>query len=259
MNNIAYLLNIFLLFYQPQFLLFEGFSSNINDRKYLIDDFCNIAQSNILINFIKGVFENYDNPEIIHEKSMKNKCVLLDNIFNDYNYQFEKIMEYNNDSYIYFSCPFCGKNFKSYSLFNLHYKLYHMKFNESLVCPGDFCLSINCNQYYEYFNMKKNMVNQLDRHFNQQTIEKNEICDFELVLLYKENCMRLIEGCFGNNVDKYYKYYKYICNEIKCNEQNTQYIANETSFNEIFRYIFIFIFIAFSSIYLMIVWLTKYS
>ena len=51
-----------------------------------------------------------------------------------------------------------------------------MKYNVSLICPGDFCMSINCNRYYDYFDVKKMSKNPQDVKFNRQPVEKDENC-----------------------------------------------------------------------------------
>ena len=227
------------------------------NRTYLIDDFCNIGQSKIINNFFKEIMDFF-NISIINNES-KNKCMILDEIFNKYYSQFDKISSFNKDSYIYFTCPLCQKNFKTESLLNLHYKLFHMKFNESLICPGDFCMSINCNRYYDYFNVKKYSKRPQDVKFNRQPVEKDETCENELIFFYKSSCMKLIEGCFGEDKQKYYRYYKYICNQINCNTNSDSQISKESNISDIFRYIFMYLFAILGTIYLIIVWLTKYA
>ena len=223
-------------------------------NNYLIYDYCNIAQSQIINNFFKIILEYFNTSEINNEK-----CFVIDNIFNSYYSQFEKILEFNKDSYVYFTCPICHKDFKTNPLLNLHFKLYHMKLNESLICPGDFCLSINCNKYFDYFNIKKYSKEPGDVKFNRQPIEKEENCSDELIFLYKSNCMKLIEGCFGDNKNKYFKYYKYICKEIKCKNSNNEQIINESDIGDIFRYILMYVFGMLCFIYLLILWLNKFS
>ena len=209
-----FFINFLLIFEQIKFVkennILEKYSlMNLNQttknisRTFLINDYCNIAQSKIIYQFFENIFE-FLNSSNKH----KDRCFILDNIFNDYYSQFDKIFEFNKESFIYFTCPVCHKDFKTNPLLNLHFKLYHMKLNDSLVCPGDFCLSINCNKYYEYFNIKKFSKEPGDVKFNRQPIEKDEKCSIELILFYKRNCMKLIEGCFGNNKEKYYMYYK---------------------------------------------------
>ena len=231
--------------------------SIIDTNKYLIDDFCNIDQSQITIQFFREIINYFNSNEIINKNN--NKCLILDNIFNVYFFQFEQIMKFNKDSFIYYTCPVCQKDFKTNSLLNLHYKLFHMKKNESLICPGDFCMSINCNRFYDYFNIKKNSKNPQDVKFNRQPIEKDEICSDELIFFYKSNCMKLIEGCFGEDKDKYYKYYKYVCNEIKCKSDINSNITKENNMGDIFRYIFMYLFSILGLIYIIIIWLTKYA
>ena len=149
-----FFINFLLIFEQIKFVkennILEKYSlMNLNQttknisRTFLINDYCNIAQSKIIYQFFENIFE-FLNSSNKH----KDRCFILDNIFNDYYSQFDKIFEFNKESFIYFTCPVCHKDFKTNPLLNLHFKLYHMKLNDSLVCPGDFCLSINCNKYY---------------------------------------------------------------------------------------------------------------
>ena len=223
-------------------------------RLYLIDDYCNIPQSQIITLFFSDVFEYFDSSNI-----KSDKCLILDDIFNNYYSQFDKILQFNKESFIYFTCPICHKDFKTNSLLNLHYKLFHMKLEESLVCPGDFCLSINCNKYYEFFNIKKYSKEPGDVKFNRQPIEKEEKCNDELIFFYKSNCMKLIEGCFGEDKEKYFLYYKYICKEIKCKNSDDEQITKESDIGDIFRYILMYVFGMLSFIYLIILWLNKYT
>ena len=137
-------------------------SENLQIKPFLIDDYCNVGQSQIVTRFFTEVYE-YFNSSVIYP----DKCLILDNIFNKYSTQFEYISEYNHESFLYFTCPFCHKDFKSSPLLNLHYKLFHMKINESLICPGDFCMSINCNKYYDYFTIKKFSKEPGDVKFNR--------------------------------------------------------------------------------------------
>ena len=248
--------NILSIFDKPDTV---NISMPINDnRKYLIDDYCNVDQSQITIRFFKEILEYFNSVENITEIN-NNKCLILDYKFNNYYSQFEKLKILNKDSFVYYTCPICQKDFKSNSLLNLHYKLFHMKYNESLICPGDFCLSINCNKYYDYFDIKKLSKNPQDVKFNRQPAEKDEKCVDELVFFYKTNCMKLIEGCFGDDKDKYYLYYKYICNEIKCGNDFESKLTKESNFSDIFRYICMYLFSILSIIYLILVWLTKYA
>ena len=229
--------------------------TNANESKfYLIDDYCNIAQTQIITQFFDIILEYFNSSNI-----KTDKCFILERIFNNYYSQFDKILKFNKDSYIYFTCPLCHKDFKTNSLLNLHYKLFHMKLDESLACPGDFCLSINCNKYYEYFNMKKYSKEPGDVKFNRQPIEKEEKCVDDLIFLYKRNCMKLIEGCFGEDKDKYFKYYKYICKEIKCRNFNEEQITKESDVGDIFRYILMYVFGMLCFIYLLILWLNKFT
>ena len=229
--------------------------TNKNESKaFLIDDYCNIAQSQIITQFFENIFEYFNSSSI-----QKDQCLILDDIFNNYYSQFIKILEFNKDSFIYFTCPLCQKDFRTNSLLNLHYKLFHMKVDESLICPGDFCLSINCNKYYEYFNIKKYSKDPGDVKFNRQPIEKDEKCVDDLIFLYKSNCMKLIEGCFGDDKEKYFKYYKYLCKEIKCKNFNDEQINKESDVGDIFRYILMYVFGMLCFIYLLILWLNKFT
>jgi hypothetical protein len=223
-------------------------------KNFLIYDYCNIAQSQIINNFFKIISDYFNSSDINNDK-----CFILDNIFNNYYSQFDKISEFNKDSFIYFTCPICHKDFKTNPLLNLHYKLEHMKLDESLICPGDFCLSINCNKYFEFFNIKRYSKEPNDVKFNRQPIEKEENCSDELIFFYKSNCMKLIDGCFGEDKQKYYKYYKYICNEISCKISIDSQISQESNFWEIVRFILMYLFGILSVIYLIIVWLTKFA
>ena len=237
---------------KPNFTVINN--SNIENKTYLIDDYCNIGQSQITIQFFQEILNYFISTEID-----TNKCLIIDKIFTGYYSQFEVIRQLNKESFIFYTCPICQKDFKTSSLLNLHYKLFHMNYNESLICPGDFCMSINCNRYYDYFDVKKISKNPQDVKFNRQPVEKDEICSDELIFFYKSSCMKLIEGCFGDNKDLYYKYYKYICNEIKCKNDINSQISKESNYSDIFRYICMYLFGILGFIYLIIIWLTKYA
>ena len=176
-------------------------TNNNETKNFLIYDYCNIAQSQIINYFFKLISEYFNSSNINNDQ-----CFIFDNIFNNYYSQFDKIFEFNKDSFIYYTCPICHKDFKTNPLLNLHYKLEHMKLDESLICPGDFCLSINCNKYFEFFNIKRYSKEPNDVKFNRQPIEKEENCSDELIFFYKSNCIKLIEEYFGNNKEKYFLY-----------------------------------------------------
>ena len=111
--------------------------------------------------------------------------------------------------------------------------------------------------YYDYFTIKKFSKEPGDVKFNRQPIEKDENCVEELIFFYQNNCMKLIEGCFGNDLEKYFKYYKYICKEIKCKNSNDAQITKESEVGDIFRYIFMYIVGILCAIYLLILWINK--
>ena len=232
-------------------------TSHLDNRIFLIDDFCNIGQSQIIIHFFQDIFGYFNSSDLLNKNN--DKCLILDNIFNNYYFPFGQIQKFNKESFIYYTCPICQKDFKTNSLLNLHYKLFHMKYNESLICPGDFCMSINCNRYYDYFDVKKFSKSPQDVKFNRQPVEKDENCVEELIFFYKSNCMKLIEGCFGEDKDKYYRYYKYICNEIKCKNDISSQIEKESNLGDLFRYICLYLLGILGIIYLIIIWLTKYA
>ena len=257
---------IFLLIYgliklSKEIELIDKYSSiNLNTeikndlRSNLINDYCNVAQSQIVNQLFNIILEEFNSSYIRNDK-----CFILDNIFNNYYSKFDKILQFNKNSFLYYTCPLCQKDFKTNSLLNLHYKLFHMKLDESLICPGDFCLSVNCNKYYEFFNIKKYSKEPGDVKFNRQPIEKDEKCIDDLIFFYKRNCMKLIEQCFGDDKNKYYEYYKYLCKGINCNTFKEEQITEESDVGDIFRYILMFVFGILCFIYLLILWLNKYT
>ena len=65
------------------------------NKTYLINDYCNIAQSQITIQFFENIFEYFNSSD-----TQKDQCLILDDIFNNYYSQFIKIFEFNKDSFI---------------------------------------------------------------------------------------------------------------------------------------------------------------
>ena len=233
-------------------------STNLTSS-YLIDDYCNIEQSLITIDFFKEISSYFKiNPD--NNNNLNSTCLFLSDIFQNYISKFTKIDMSNRGTLIYYECPLCNKMFRTNSLLYLHFKLFHLKHNDSNICPADFCLSINCNRYFDYFNVKKYSTNPNAVKFNRQPLAKNEECTDDLLFLYKTNCMRLIENCFLDDRDKYYMFYKYICNKISCeNKEETKQLEKQGNVADVFRYIFMYIFGIMGFIYLIIVWLTKYA
>lgn len=241
---------------------------------YLIDDYCNIDQTKIVLQFFEEVFDYFNlnnnnnlsisiDPNLLSSTYLNNlnnsQCLILDTIFSKYYTYFQSVIGRHTISLIYYTCPICSKNFKSHLLLYLHYKLFHYKQNESLICPGDFCQSINCKRYYEYFEIKQYSNNPQAVKFNRQPVEKEENCVEELIPFYKSTCMKLVQNCFGEDEDKYYKYFKYICNEIKCGDKEKEKLTKGGNFFEVLRYVLIYIFGVFGFIYLIVVWMTKYA
>ena len=71
--------------------------------------------------------------------------------------------------------------------------------------------------------------------------------------------MKLIEGCFGEDKEKYYNYYKYICKEIKCINSDKEQIVKESDMGDIFRYILMYVFGMLCFIYILILWINKFT
>ena len=233
-------------------------STNLT-KPYLIDDYCNIEQSTITINFFREISSYFEiKPD--NNNNLNNTCFFLSDLFQNYYSKFAKIDMSNRGTLVYYECPLCNKMFKTNSLLYLHYKLFHLKHNESNICPADFCLSINCNRYFGYFNVKKYSTNPQAVKFNRQPLVKDEECTEDLIFFYKTNCMKLIENCFLDDREKYYIYYKYICNKITCEKkEETTQLKKEGNIGDVFRYIFMYIFGIMGFIYLIIVWLSKYA
>ena len=51
-------------------------SKETENKTYLINDYCNIAQSQIVIQFFENIFEYFNSSDI-----QKDQCLILDDIF----------------------------------------------------------------------------------------------------------------------------------------------------------------------------------
>ena len=240
-----------LFLFQIFFLINFRIKCDEEKSEFLYNDYCNINEGKIVYYLFRDI-ENYF--KLNNSKS----CLILDEKFSYYIEQFLTIGEANKVTYNNFKCPICTKKFRSIYLLYLHYKLFHLKREKknNLFCLSDFCQSINCRRYGDFFNIKLNLPG--NENFNKQPIEKVQVCDPDLIQYYKNTCMKLVEGCFDDK-KKLFKYFKYICNEIKCENGKEVYLEKDSSLYDVVRVIFMYICGILSFIYLIIIWLTKYS
>ena len=219
-------------------------------KEYLYNDYCNINEGKIVYLLFRDVEQYF-------KFNNNNSCLIMEEKFTNYLEQFLVLGETNKVTYNNFKCPVCTKKFRSIYLLYLHYKLFHLKRDENnFICLSDFCQSVNCRRFSEFYNIKLNLPG--NDNYNKQPIHKVQACDPDLIQYYKNTCMKLVEGCFDDK-RKLYKYFKYICNEIKCELGKEEYLEKDSSLLEVVRVIFMYIFGILSIIYLIIVWLTKYS
>lgn len=233
------------------------------------NDFCNINESQAAFLIINDIVEYF---KINNTQSSDEKCLLLNENLINYYKGFVELEKSSKHKHQTVKCNLCEKSFKNRSFLNLHFKLFHLSkiknFSEKYYCPGDFCRFINCDRYKNYYGISfpDNSLNSINN--NNQVKEKYQECNKELISFYKNSCMKLIAECFldEEDNDKYFEYYNNFCMKITCerNKENSGFSYNldlhtEGSVWETLRIVILYIVSIFILIYLMIIWIMKYS
>lgn len=226
-----------------------------NTNEYIYDDYCNINESKAIYFMIQDII-SYFGLNVPH--SNNSSCLLLDEKFTQYSKHFISFNKSKKIGGQTLKCSVCEKKFRSNPLLNLHYKLFHLN-NSNNICPGDFCQSMNCERYKRFYEIKY-IDNSNDMFmYNRQPTEKKQICNKELVPFYKDTCMKLVEGCFNNDENKLYTYYNNLCGKINCDTSYHNQLQKESTFLDVIRIIFIYISGIFMLVYLLVIWLIKFS
>lgn len=225
------------------------------NREYLTDDYCNINESKEIYYIMQDIVEYFS----LSQSSTNAQCLILNEQFHKYTKNFFELDKTNKVGAQTLKCSQCNKKFRGANLLNLHYKLFHLNNTENDICPGDFCQSMNCEKYKKYYGVKfidnsKDLI-----MYNRQPIEKKQICNKELIPFYKDTCMKLVEGCFEDDEDKISEYFDVFCNKINCDISYRNQLQKEGSFFDVIRIIFMYITGILTFIYLLIIWLTKFS
>ena len=138
----------------------------------------------------------------------------------------------------------------------------------NIICPADLCVILNCGRYKNFLNIIKD-----DKKYLKN---KNTECNPLLENFYSRSCMILINGCFSKeDIMENYKFFMLFCRRKKCienelnlsnihinnNEKNNinQEFYKDSSFLNILYSILIYLITIFSFIYMLILWITKYS
>ena len=223
---------------------------------YIYDDYCNINESKAIYLMIQDIISYFG---LNVPPSNNSTCLFLNEKFSQYSKYFISLDKSNKIGGQTLKCSICEKRFRSNSLLIVHYKLFHLNNSENDICHGDFCQSMNCERYKRFYGIKY-IDNSNDLFmYNRQPTEKKQICNKELVPFYKDTCMKLVEGCFSNDENKLYTYYNNLCGKINCDISYHNQLQKESSFFDIIRLIFIYIAGILTFIYLLIIWLTKFS
>lgn len=228
----------------------------------ILYDYCNINESKtayLIINEAKEYF-NLTNE----------KCLLLNNNFKNYYERFDNLEKDNKNAYGVYKCTECDKKFKSLPFLNLHYRLFHTSkidnYHSLYYCPSDLCNFLNCDRYKYFLGIPFPESNKEAAKFHRIVTEKTHKCDKDLVNFYRNSCMKMIEGCLNEetDIDKYFDYYENFCLKIDCEREAPEYnykhdLPKDEGALQIFRIIFIYVVLLFSFIYIVVVWISKYS
>lgn len=235
-------------------------NDNPNDMAY---DYCNINDSRTVYYMIKDIV-SFFNINKVDDHLFSSKCFLIDKTFSNYLNKLSLLEAANLPGSIIVKCPYCEKKFRSRPFLYLHYKLKHLssenKYDKEYFCSGDFCKGMNCERYKTFYSISSIDSNSKDiLAYNRQPITKTQVCNPELIGFYKSICMKVIQGCFQEDEDKYISYYKIICQKITCESGHDNQLNQSGEVWGVLRMIFMYIAGISSFIYLLIVWLTKYA
>jgi hypothetical protein len=238
--------------------------------KNLTYDFCNINESKVANGIILNILEYFS----LNNKDSK-QCQISTGSFTDYVESFIKLENFNKNAYSQFKCPMCEKKFKNKNFLNMHYKIFHLSrtnkndIETSTYCPADFCRFINCDRYKRYLGLTYDSIK--DNSFsNRQPQENIQECNKELIEFYRKSCMKMINNCLGSlteesSAEKYYEYFNNFCLKIKCNKDDPVYnsfnqdLQPEGGMYDALRLLILYIVSIFIIIYLLIIWVSKYS
>lgn len=228
-----------------------------NSSSLLHYDYCNINDSKTVYYIIQDLISYFNiNPT-------NNKCLLVDNVFTEYTNNFISLDNSLMKGTQIIKCPFCNKKFRSKNLLNMHYKLFHLSNNSTTttnnICLGDYCKGLNCDRYKKFFDIKYLDNTRETFMYNRQPIERIQFCNKDLIPFYKNMCMKMIDGCFNDDNDKVFMYYQYICNRIDCDITYDKQLTKEGAFSGLLRIIFMYIVSVLCIIYLILIWLNKYT
>lgn len=236
-------------------------------------DFCNINESKTAYYIIQNIIDHYN---IDSKDSFE--CMISNKNFMNYVEKFIKLEFINKNAYNQVKCPMCDKKFKNKNYLNMHYKIFHQSnsnmnnSNETQplsYCPADFCRYINCDRYKRYLGLSVD-TSKDNSYSNRQPKESIQECNKELIHFYRHNCMKILENCLGNiaeepAAEKYFEFYTNICMKIKCNRDDPGYnsfkeeLSPEGDLFDALRLITIYIVSICIIIYLLIIWVSKYS
>jgi hypothetical protein len=215
----------------------------VNSLKY---DYCNINESRIAYSIISEI-QDY----VSH--TGKSECAIFNKSLTNYLEKFNELDISNKSAYNNFRCSECEKRFKRRDQLHLHYKLFHLEHEPQDYCPYDLCNFINCERYKTYASIEKYEYSGTTP--NRQLKEKHLECNPELVSFYRSSCMKLVKDCF--QPDEYFNYYKHICSKIDCIEDNKLKRAGSAWNTLHIIFVYIISFVVF--LYLLIIWINKYT
>jgi hypothetical protein len=210
-------------------------------------DYCNINESRIAYYIIAEIQEHISNTLIPNSS-----CFISNKRLSNYLEKFNLLDINNKSSYNNFKCSECEKKFKRRDLLHLHNKLFHS--DESInYCPYDLCNFLNCDRYKTYSSIEKYEYS--GSQPNKQLKEKYLECNPDLISFYKSSCMKIVKDCF-DPVD-YFTYYKHVCAKIDCIEDNK--LKKNGSVWDTLHLIFAYVISFIVFLYLLIIWINKYT
>jgi hypothetical protein len=257
-------LNIFSIFII--YLIHTQLIHQANSFRY---DYCNINESKAAYVIIKEAIEYFN----LSNNTQNEKCLLLNSNIINYYERFDFLESENKNSYNQFKCPECNKRFKNKSYANLHYKLFHISTRENytskFMCPGDLCKILNCDRYKSYLAIPFPDNSNQTQIYNKQVIERYQECNKHLVDFYRSSCLKLISNCLDhleeeNRLDKYFEFYNNFCMKIDCERPEMKYeykkdLQREGGLWDMLRMILVYIVSIFIFIFMLIIWISKYS
>jgi hypothetical protein len=220
--------------------------------KDIKNDYCHITDSKVAYAVITDLIDYIDTTITTAEK--EKTCILKNKNLTNYLERYLHLDDQNKSYYSNFRCFDCDKRFKRKDQLYLHYKLFHQS-ESPYYCPSDFCAFLNCDRYRGYYSIEKHDYSTLP--VQKQVKEKHLECNKELVQFYRNSCMKILEDCVPDPKDMFV-FYKNFCSRITCggdgNVLPRDSISWET-FNTVMMYLVSFVIF----LYLLIIWVNKYS